>query len=90
MDEIKVTVRLPRAVYEGVKRRAVSARRSLNGEIVVMLEEGMRGDVRGCDRCGSVEGPWYQQWLVGDTAGVHDRAGEWLCGRCMRAEGEEG
>ena len=89
MDEIKLTVRLPRKVYEALKRRATGARRSLNAQIVVMLE-GAVHVWSCCDRCGSKQGPWYQQWRVGETPGVHDRPGAWLCERCMRKLGEDG
>ena len=72
-------------MYEAVKRRAGGARRSLNGQIVVMLEQAMLGEERACDGCGrTTQGPWYEQWLVGETPGVHDRPGAWLCQRCMK------
>ena len=86
MNEIRVTLRVPREVYEAVKAEAQRECRSLNAQIVVMLAR-KGGRSRGCDGCGSFQGPWYRQWLVGETPGVRDRPGAWLCERCMRKPG---
>ena len=38
MDEVRLTVRIPREVYEAMQRRAKAERRSLNGQIVWEVE----------------------------------------------------
>lgn len=41
MDEVRITLRLPASIHARLTAQAKSARRSLNSEIVLLLEEGL-------------------------------------------------